>query len=136
VGGLVSLGVHQNIAAGLWIGVELFRDENGRAVKRGPGLPTLVLETEHRLHPAQADDVNAEGIHQVRLDLAQHLVWLDHSDRNAGFIQAKCLPQQVDGTHVHAGLPAATQIQRYPIGLLMTQRNFYPLSGVHAALFP
>ena len=73
---------------------------------RGPGKPTTSTPSASM---------------QVGLDLAQHLVRLDDLDRRARRVQPQRLPQQVDGTHVHARGGAAAQVQRDTVGFLMSQ---------------
>ena len=59
-------------------------------------LPVLVLEAEHVLAAAQADHVDAEGVQQVGLDLAEHLVRLDDLDRRARRVELQGLAELVD----------------------------------------
>ncbi len=60
----------------------------------------------------QAHHINAERALQVRGDLAQHLVDLDHLDGSAGPVQSERLPEFIDYADMNAGLEAAAEINR------------------------
>ena len=62
------------------LGVETSGNQKRCPVKEGPWFPTLQWEAEHCVRTAQADHVHAQCIHQVRLDLTQHLIGFNHLD--------------------------------------------------------
>ena len=129
--GPVALGIEQQIAVGLGVGVEPLRHQDRRAVKGGPGLPALVLKAKQGLFGDQADDVDAEGVHEVGRYLAQHLVGFDDLDRHAGRVEAQCLAQQVEAADVDAGDGAGAQVERDAVRFLVIQGKLYALSRIH-----
>ena len=109
--------------------------EDRRAVEGGPRLPPLVLEAEHRPRIPQRRHVHAEGVLQVRGDLAEQLVRLDDADRRARLVQPQRLPQPRDAADVHARHRAGPKVQRHAIGLLVIQCRLDALARIHD-LFP
>jgi hypothetical protein len=110
------------------VGVEGGRHQHGRAVEERPRLPAFVAEAEEGPGGVQGQDVYAKCFDQVRFDLAQHLVWLDHLDRRARRVQAQRLAQPVDRADLHSGRHAAAQIKRHSIRLTVVQRDADALS--------
>jgi len=129
----VALGIHEDVAVGLGRGVEGPGHEHRRAVEERPGLPVLVFEAEHRLLAAQSQHVHAQGLDQVRGDLAQHLVGLDHLDRRARPVQTQGLAQLVHRADVHSGDRAGAEVEWHVIGLLVVQCLEDALARVHGS---
>ncbi len=65
----VALGIHEDVAVGLGLGVKIAGDEHRSAVEQRPWLPIRIFISEHVFPPPDADRVDAEGFHQVWTDL-------------------------------------------------------------------
>ena len=129
----VALGIHEDVAVGLRLGVEAAGHQHRRAVEGGPRLPVLVLEAEQRLGAAQADHVHPQRLLQVGGDLAEHLVGLGHFDRRAGRVELQCLAELVHAADVHARHGTGAEVQGDAVRLLMVQGRFDALARVHAS---
>ncbi len=110
-GRFVALGVHEDVAGRLGLGVETLGDEDGRAVEEDPRLPVFIGETEEIPRADEADHVDADRVEEVGGDLAEHLIGLDDADGRAGGVEAEGLAEEVDRGDVHAGDRGAALIE-------------------------
>ena len=101
--------------------------EHRRAIKQGKGLPVLQLEAEHGARSVHADHVQAQRLVQFLVNLAQHLIGLDHFDPVTVATQHR-LAQAVNGARAHAGLAARPEIHAQAVRLPVVEcfRQTFP----------
>ena len=133
---LVPFRVHQDVAVRVRLGIETLGNQDRRARKSGPRFPAFVPESEHVGELAQAHHIHSQRLSQVRPDLSQHLVRLNHLDRRARLVQSQGLAQGVDRVHLHPGHSAGAQVQWNAVGFLVLKSKTYSFSRSHHSPTP
>ena len=121
----------QQGSVGLVFGIEIHRDQDGRAIGHPPFLELLGRKAEHRPGAMHGDGIDAESLAQIRRDLAEHLVDLDDFDWRSRLVQSQPLPQLVDHADGNAGLETAAKVDRSLVRGLVPQHRGNPFAGCH-----
>jgi hypothetical protein len=123
----VAFRINEKSPLAVVLEVELPADQHLRAVEELKGLPILVRIPEHCPRAVDRHDIHAHGLGQWLVDLAEHLVRLDHLDAVIDIAQ-KGLAKPGYGRNIHARHRRAAEIHADPIRRRVGQGRRQPLS--------